>query len=1295
MTGLKQSETRFLLDGNRVQDDLTLFENEIEHHSAIVVFQEMCGGKGPDDQMKKILEMLDECESGTDDSDEDDDESSSDEKDTHYIWYEELKTKLKEGTLKLSKSNFQDQKLLYLLETDHLQPYEICKLRNVYSCWEQNLKWREDSKKDIETETESLIKTRVEKKEKAPVKPSDRETRQKRSCQEMSLDSNSIDEITPIKRQKLLKTLGLGTPSPLIKNSTVNELEMKRISVCVHLWAERKMGGVSFLHNTRLENCHFKDILEFSGPGSKWNLMKNRSLPQLRSLWRNTAGGKHYYRGHRQTGLENEKQRHGPSSQYCPFSHCQSGIMSPMDVDLVILTPNKTVVKEGTKPTLSRKLFEERIVNEANNNEGNTDDANQLILDEHKRDEYESESVESDGNLSQTEESAALKIEDENSEEKLEQNFVCKIEDCGKVFQTFSGFDRHKSVKHPQENFDKEESKCPICNKKIIYLEQHLKAKHSNAQQPVKCDICLMEISSNMQKHRKSCTKCLHCDYQNLKKARLLNHIRNCPLQFMTPVQFGDEEPLDLRSPMKLKAPESDKTQTTEAPKKVNYNDSIPIVDDLSEKVILKSSKIKTLVEKESLEKRREKYPFDEQPTDEEYYSEIDPDDTESFTTNRRKNKDEVELKLREIDEMTNLEVEGDNLIVEQFREFLRNKRNTKDGGYSKQTEPSTINQYAESVKSDILKACHKLVTPFDARWLIDCRTPKECKFEGEERIHVNPKEPIYLTSRILQEALQRHEASGNSGNQKKKVIASFCQLMEFVELHFTLKLNAYGVDLLSKVQTYHRGVKSFIKGTSQWKKNNDEEKEAYENNKLVNDYNSPNKDVEVLEKYKEYITSEERIMKISKLLSYAFPDAESPPPALMTEFGTTVMEEIVACTGCRPKVARHLTMGAMVDAKPGFNPYDVSKEGKMLEEELDGDKIWRRVDPNLPPKEKSCIHQIRDRSATCSENCGNQCIPEGYNIWVSWDKTQSTKGPYYLHIPTPIKKLMDRYDLIRSNFFKEKKPKFNADDNWLDAVETPFFLNSVCNSFPSLDLKKLSSDLGIDVTAYCFRKIVSTWALTHKSAEIRSFEEEALQHSLHVAKERYLQSKQIQPQTLTQTYTREENLFPENFRKELEKDQSDIEMVIAKKRDVRTEMRISQLLKQKELSKKLKYENRPLGPRKAILEADRKEFVQLVEDSSGIEFDNLMTSLKPIQFRDFIVRLVCSPHEAGEKLKVLWGKLYQGDLLYGIRDLRHQAKLDNWPLRKQNPGRKDRNSWIAHNLRRSCQAAEKFNDMK
>ena len=93
--------------------------------------------------------------------------------------------------------------------------------------------------------------------------------------------------------------------------------------------------------------------------------------------------------------------------------------------------------------------------------------------------------------------------------------------------------------------------------------------------------------------------------------------------------------------------------------------------------------------------------------------------------------------------------------------------------------------------------------------------------------------------------------------------------------------------------------------------------------------------------------------MKINKLLSYAHPDAESPTAAVMTDLGVTVMEEIVACTGCRPKVVRHLNMAAFVDAKPGFNPYDVTGEEATLEEDVDGEEIWRRVNPNRPPKEK------------------------------------------------------------------------------------------------------------------------------------------------------------------------------------------------------------------------------------------------------------------------------------------------------------------------------------------------------
>ena len=1483
LAGWTQSKTRFILDGERVPNGLTLFENQVQNHDVLEAFQEMSGGKGPDEDA--ILKMLEECDSDPEDEEESVEmETSSDVRDVQYKWYQELKSKLQEGTLKLNKSNYQDQKLLFLLETESLEPYEMLRLENVYSQWEQFKKWRDEEDKEEGNKNERPKPVHVKQKAAAKVLPLMRESRLKRNIQDSSPSEESAEiyeEITPSKRQKLLETFGLSTPSPLVKYNHVTENEMKRISVAVHLWADRKMGGIEFLLNTRLANSHFEDIIRFTGPTSQWKLMKDRTVPQLRSLWRNSLGGKHYYRGNKNTGFENEFQRHVQNDKYCPFGHCKSGIMCRMDVDLTVLTPVKndvdlilTPVKtsssasEENKPSTSRKLFEEKSGGKGTGhnekvilNEGflvdskNADDStppkvvpvvkecqtkhdvqNEKILVDDENEEMEKETghdeeilldsenpenqVDIDDSTTPSKESCPCfnkecqtKNYDKNKEilvdsenPLLSQNEVVKdavtsppqvvpdvkecqtkndedktyvcILDCGKVFKTFFGYERHLADKHSSTNHAKVGSTCQICNKKVIYLDQHMRTNHSDVQKPIKCDICLVDIKENVLKHRKTCIKCRYCDYQNDRKSRLLNHIQKCPKKTM---EHGTvqtyEEPLDLRSPMKVAVTETDENTNHEADNEFGIQlliskdsaggrlvskdsgtqlliskdfekDHLVSKDSRKELLISKDSgggllvskdsgiqlliskdsaggrlekvssqkvlinvdingnmpkdidsekiEIKTGEEKEALEKGRTRHPFDAELKDEDYYSEFEIDDDDLYTIHRRKNKDDIELELRQIDSLQNTDIEGDNMIVEKFTEFMRNKRKKEnnEGGYSKQTERSTINLYAGAVRNDILAAFHRCIKPFDARWLIDCKTHKDCKFDGEERLHINPDEPIYMTSRILQEALKRHEASGNSGNQKKKVIAAFNQLMEFIEWHFTLKLNAYGVDVLNKVLTYHQSVKNFVKGTSYWKKFKDEENEAYESNKIIRDYESPNKDIEVLEKYKEYVKSEERIAKISKLLSYAYPDAESPTPALMTEFGINMMEEIVSCTGCRPKVARHLTMGALVDAKPGFNPHTVDKGDKTVEEEFDGDTIWRRVNPNLPPPELACIHQIRDESALCSENCGNQCVPDGVNIWCTWDKTYSTRGGFFLHIPMPVKDLMDRYDIIRTNFFKGKKPKFSSDESWLEDADTPFFLNSACNSFPSLDLKKLSAILGIDVTAYAFRKIVSTWALTHKSKEIRRFEEEALQHSIHVAKERYLQSKQIQPQTLTQCYTQEETLFPENFRKELEKDKGDVETVIAKKQEGRAKVRYSNLSKQKDLSKKLKYENRPLGVRMSILESDRQEFVKIFEGLTGCQLATLIVSLKPIQFRDCIVRVVySSTGETGETLRKVWVRIYRGDLLHGIRDLRSQAKECNWPMRKQNPGRKDRNSWIAHGLKKSCQAAQKFDD--
>ena len=129
---------------------------------------------------------------------------------------------------------------------------------------------------------------------------------------------------------------------------------------------------------------------------------------------------------------------------------------------------------------------------------------------------------------------------------------------------------------------------------------------------------------------------------------------------------------------------------------------------------------------------------------------------------------------------------------------------------------------------------------------------------------------------------------------------------------------------------------------------------------------------------------------------------------------------------------------------------------------------------------------------------------------------------------------------LLEQTFFKKQIQESGSNNNeWFEDDDCPFFLTSRGKTVPFLDLKNLSKILEIDITAYSLRRIVCTWALTHKLKEIRDAEEESLQHSIDVAKKHYLQGKQVVPQNLVQTYAKEENLFPKKFKDQFTKDKN------------------------------------------------------------------------------------------------------------------------------------------------------------
>ena len=53
LTGWDKSETRFTLDGDRLQDDLNMEENDITNRTLIEAFKEMLGGIGPEEKKRE------------------------------------------------------------------------------------------------------------------------------------------------------------------------------------------------------------------------------------------------------------------------------------------------------------------------------------------------------------------------------------------------------------------------------------------------------------------------------------------------------------------------------------------------------------------------------------------------------------------------------------------------------------------------------------------------------------------------------------------------------------------------------------------------------------------------------------------------------------------------------------------------------------------------------------------------------------------------------------------------------------------------------------------------------------------------------------------------------------------------------------------------------------------------------------------------------------------------------------------------------------------------------------------
>ena len=576
---------------------------------------------------------------------------------------------------------------------------------------------------------------------------------------------------------------------------------------------------------------------------------------------------------------------------------------------------------------------------------------------------------------------------------------------------------------------------------------------------------------------------------------------------------------------------------------------------------------------------------------------------------------------------------------------------------------------------------------------MLDCTTPKFCAFKGEGRRFVKPEEPIYMTSTLVEEILKDYDSKvKDSGPERGNIMSAIIELLEMIEHHFSSKMSVYGPGPLDQLRPYHQGIRILNTATGQWRKSNAMKDQTQFIKRKLESFENPNKERKTLERFKKYLLSKDRLSALEKFLSFSRPDSPRPTDGEFTECAQFILGELVAATGCRAVVLLHLTVGSYYSKTPGFSPFEVSPEDSILDEEKENIKIYRRVNPNLPPKGKGCRHQVEENFAICPVQCEDRYDPVGYNIYVDWNKTQGTKGATYLHIPTLLKICIDCFALIRANFFKGRKLTPSGDDSWLQDEETPLFVNSAGSSIEFIDLTRVSEALGVKVTSITHRQTIATWAVNHASEEIRKAEEEALAHSPAVAKEVYMQNKQQMPQTLTQVYMKEENFLPRSFKDQIEVTEKVIKTHVEDTEKSQAKQQYLKLLKDKEERKKLMDMNRPLGPRHRVLGVNRDKFRVLMMELCP-EVITSIDTMKPLQWRNKVVRSVCTASgQSGDDLRNVWKDVYKGDLKHGVRDRRFAAKSEGWPSRLvQNvTWKRDRNSWISATLRKSLLSNDK-----
>ena len=155
-------------------------------------------------------------------------------------------------------------------------------------------------------------------------------------------------------------------------------------------------------------------------------------------------------------------------------------------------------------------------------------------------------------------------------------------------------------------------------------------------------------------------------------------------------------------------------------------------------------------------------------------------------------------------------------------------------------------------------------------------------------------------------------------------------------------------------------------------------------------------------------------------------------------------------------------------------------------------------------------------------------------------------------------------------------------------------------------------------------RRFISTWGLSHRLKRIQDAEDTALQHNNRVAEGVYRQNRANETQFFVQTYSAENQIFPNNILDNIDKNEQECRKEMDEEEKVRMKRRHENLLSKKELAEQRKAEVRGLSSRNRVSSKNRSDLLRVLERVSKGRLLEFLDTMSPQEWRHWLVRTVC-----------------------------------------------------------------------